>query len=47
MFLAILDYIVRKISSHSYFKNLKKSIEEDLNVRVYYPSVEDPVNNSS
>ena len=47
MFLAILDYIVRKISSNIYFKDLKNLIEEDLNVRVHYPSVEDPVNNSS
>ena len=47
MFLAILDYIVRKISSDSYFKNLKKSIEEDLNVIVHYPSVEEPINSSS
>ena len=47
MFLAILDYIVRKICSNRYFKDLKNLIEEDLNVRVHYPSVEDPVNNSS
>ena len=47
MFLAILDYIVRKISSNSYFKDLKNSIQEDLNVRIEYSSVEAPVNNSS
>ena len=47
MFLVILDYIVRKISSIKYFKDLKNLIEEELNVRVYYPSMEKPVNNSS
>ena len=47
MFLVILDYIVRKISSDSYFKDLKQQIEQELNVRVHYPSVKDPVNNSS
>ena len=47
MFLVILDYIVKNISSNRYFMYLKKSIEEDLNVRVYYPSVEEPINNSS
>ena len=47
MFLVVLDYIVRKISSNRYFKDLKNSIEEDLNVRVHHPSVEDPVDNSS
>ena len=45
MILVILDYIVRKISSNSYILRIKKEIEEDLNVRVHYPSVEDPVNN--
>ena len=29
MFLVILDHIVRKVSSSSYFKNLKNEIEED------------------
>ena len=47
MFLVILDYIVNKISSNEYFKDLKHQIETDLNVRVHHPSVEDPVNNSS
>ena len=46
MFLVILDYIVRKISFNSYFKDLKKEIEEALEVRVHYPSVKEPVNNS-
>ena len=47
MFLFILDYIVRNISSNRYFMYLKKSIEEELNVRVDYSSVKKPVNNSS
>ena len=47
MFLVILDYIVRKISSNSYFRKLKEEIEEDLNVRIDYSSVKAPVNNSS
>ena len=47
MFLVILDHIVRKISSDSYFNDLKHQIEEDLYVRVHYSSVEDPVNNPS
>ena len=47
MFLVILDYIVRKLSSDSYFRKIKEKIEEDLNVRVYHPSVKKPVNNSS
>ena len=47
MFLVILDYIVKNISSNRYFMYLKKSIEEELNVRVDYSSVKKPVNNSS
>ena len=47
MFLVILDYIVIKLSSDSYFRKIKEKIEEDLNVRVYHPSVKKPVNNSS
>ena len=47
IFLVILDYIVRKISSNSYFKDLKKEIEEDLNVRIDYSSVKAPVDNPS
>ena len=47
MFLVILDYIVRKVSSDRYFITLKTRIEEDLNIIVHYSSVEDPVNNSS
>ena len=47
MFLVILDYIVRKISFNSYFKDLKNSIEENLNVRVPNSSMKKPVNNSS
>ena len=43
MFLVILDYIVRKISSDNYFEDLKQQIEQELNVRVHYPSVKDPV----
>ena len=34
MFLVILDYIVRKISSNIYFRKLKEEIEEDLNIRI-------------
>ena len=47
MFLVILDYIVKNISSNRYFMYLKKSIEEELNVRVDYSCVKKPVNNSS
>ena len=47
MFLVILDYIVRKISSNSYFKKLKKEIEQELEVEVHNPSVKKPINNSS
>ena len=47
MFLAILDYIVRKISSNRYFRKLKEEIEEDLNVRIDYSSVKAPINDSS
>ena len=47
MFLVILDYIVKKVSSDSYFRKLKEEIEKELNVRIYYPSVKAPVNNSS
>ena len=47
MFLVILDYIVRKISSNEYFRKLKEEIEEDLNVRIDYSSVKTPINNSS
>ena len=47
MFLVILDYILKKFSSNIYFKKLKEEIEEKLNVRIYYPSVKKPVNNSS
>ena len=47
MFLVILDYTVKNISSNRYFMYLKKSIEEELNVRVDYSSVKKPVNNSS
>ena len=43
MFLVILDYIVRKLSSDSYFRKIKEKTEEDLNVRVYHPSVKKPV----
>ena len=39
MFLVILDYIERKISSSRYFIYLKKSIEEELNVIVEYSSI--------
>ena len=39
MFLVILDYIERKISSSRYFIYLKKSIQEELNVRVEYSSI--------
>ena len=47
MFLVILDYIVKKVSSDIYFRKLKEEIEKDLNVRIFYPSVKAPVNNSS
>ena len=47
MFLVILDYILKKFSSDSYFRKLKEEIEKKLNVRIYYPSVKAPVNNSS
>ena len=47
MFLVILDYIVKKVSSDSYFRKLKEEIEKELNVRIYYPSVKAPVNNTS
>ena len=47
MFLVILDYIVKKVSSDSYFRKLKEEIEKELNVRIYNPSVKAPVNNSS
>ena len=47
IFLAILDYILKKISSDSYFKKLKEEIEKKLNVGIYYPSLKKPVNNSS
>ena len=47
MFLAILDHIVRKISSNKYFSTLKNRIEEDLNIIIHYPSVKAPVNNST
>ena len=47
MFLVILDYIARKISSDKYFRKLKEEIEEDLNVRIDYSSMKAPVNNSS
>ena len=47
MFLVILDYIVRKISSNKYFSKLKSDIEEDLNIRIHYSCMEKPVNNSS
>ena len=47
MFLVILDYIVKKVSSDSYFRKLKEEIEKELNVRIYYPSVKKPVNNTS
>ena len=46
MFLVILDYISRNISYNSYFKDLKNSIEENLNVSVHNSSVKEPVNNS-
>ena len=47
MLLPILDDIVNKISSNLFFRGLKKEIEEDLNVRIHYSSVKDPVNNPS
>ena len=47
MFLVILNYILKKFSSDSYFRKLKEEIEKKLNVRIYYPSVKAPVNNSS
>ena len=47
MLLPILDHIVNKISSDVFFRELKYKIETDLNVRVHYPSVEDPENDSS
>ena len=47
IFLAILDYILKKIFSDSYFKKLKEEIEKKLNVGIYYPSLKKPVNNSS
>ena len=42
MILPIVDHIVKKISSNKYFSDLKQQIEDDLNIRVHYPSVEDP-----
>ena len=47
MLLPILDNIVNRISSNLFFRKLKEEIEEDLNVIIHYPSVEDPINDSS
>ena len=47
MLLTILDHIVNKISSNKFFRSLKEELEEELKLRVHYPSVEDPVYNSS
>ena len=47
MFLVILDYILKKFSSDSYFRKLKEEIEKKLNVGIYYPSMKKPVKNSS
>ena len=47
MFLVILDYILKKVSSDSYFTKLKEEIEKKLNVRIYYPSMKKTVKNSS
>ena len=47
MFLIVLDYIVKKISSDSYFRKLTEKIQEDLNIRVHNSSMKTPVNNSS
>ena len=47
MFLVILDYILKKVFSDSYFRKLKEEIEKELNVRIYYPSMKKTVKNSS
>ena len=47
MLLPVLDHIVNKFSSDVFFRDLKYKIEKDLNVRIHYSSVEDPVNDSS
>ena len=47
MLLPVLDHIVNKFSSDVFFRDLKYKIEKDLNVRIHYSSLEDPVNDSS
>ena len=47
MLLPVLDYIVRKLYSDSFFSDLKYKLELDLEVRVHHSSVEDPENDSS